>query len=250
MRDLWGNSCPYTLLFAQPRTLLQYAVLREFTGFCNHLPADELRTVGMTEGRSSGLSAVHDTPVVAIWTCAGQPVQDWFVPPAPSISVMVQGALPLKVQSWSMSCWPSLSLWHMAESWVAHSWACWEAGPSTDRVQQLVGPQPLPKDWQKWGVSWVSLCLWEQDKHYRPTHTLLLTRTEKLSVVQWMTLLPSSLTLAFAASALHMARGWCWPTGSSRRDPRGQRKGPAPPLSGSERAHLQGRESDLGSPGP
>lgn len=119
MRDLWGNSCPHTLLFAQLRTLLQNPALREFTVFCNHLPADELRTVGTTEGRSSGLSAVHDTPVVAIWTCAGQPVQDWFVQPAPSISVMVQGALPLKVQSWSLSWWSSLSLWHVAEGWVA-----------------------------------------------------------------------------------------------------------------------------------
>lgn len=50
----------------------------------------------MNEGRYSGLSAVPGIPVVPIGACAGQPVQHCFIPPAPSSSVMVQGALLMK----------------------------------------------------------------------------------------------------------------------------------------------------------
>lgn len=96
VRDIQGNSCPHTLLFAQPRTLLQYPVLREFIAFSHHLPAEEWRTLGLSEGRSCVLSAVHDTPEAALSACAGQPVQHSFSPPAPSCSVITQCVLPMK----------------------------------------------------------------------------------------------------------------------------------------------------------
>ena len=125
-------------------------------------------------------------------------------------------------------------------------WGCWETGPSTDRAHQPVVMQPSPKDWQKRAVSWVSVCSWGRHKSYPPTHTLFLMRTEKLSV-QWMTVLPSSLTLDLAVSTLHTVPGWHWSVGSSRRDTKDWEKGPTSPLSGSECARSQGRESDLGS---
>lgn len=96
VRDVQANSCPHTLLFAQPRTLLQYPVLREFIVFSHHLPAEEWRTLGLSEGRSCVLSAVHDTPEAALSACAGQPVQHSFSPPAPSCSVITQCVLPMK----------------------------------------------------------------------------------------------------------------------------------------------------------
>lgn len=64
--------------------------------FYNHILTDEWRTLVVNEGRVSGLSAVHDSPITAFWTRAGQPVGGWLVSPAPGSSAMGQGILLAK----------------------------------------------------------------------------------------------------------------------------------------------------------
>lgn len=111
--ELQGNSCPHNLLFAQPRTLLQYPVLREFIVFSHHLPADEWRTLGSSEGRSCVLSAVHGTPEAAFPACAGQPVH-CFSHQLPAAQWWLRVLFPSGFQSWGVSWWPLLSLWLMS----------------------------------------------------------------------------------------------------------------------------------------
>lgn len=51
----------------------------------------------MSGGQMRGAPLGYDdTAVVSGWACAGQPVQHWFMPPAPSRSAMVQSVLHIK----------------------------------------------------------------------------------------------------------------------------------------------------------
>lgn len=103
------------------------------------------------------LSAVHDTPEAALPACAGQPVQHCFFPSAPSISVMAQGALPVKASE--LKCVVMAFVFPLSHA------------PSTDRPASWKEHNLCLRTGKNGSVSWVSVCFWRQHKHYSSTHT-------------------------------------------------------------------------------